>query len=55
MPFFKYNQAWTVAYNVFVFETFINAGESVIATQRAFHVHFMLCQNDTVSDRIFNP
>ena len=30
---------------------FLKTGESLIATQWAFHVHFMLYQNDAVLDR----
>ena len=37
------------------FETFfLKTGESVIAAQRAFRVHFRLRRNDPVPDRIFN-
>ena len=43
--------AWTDKYWVFAVETFFKAGESVIATQKAFHDHFMLHWNDAVLDR----
>ena len=38
---------WTGVYHAFAVES----SESVIATQRAFCAHFMLCQNDAVLDR----
>ena len=38
---------WTDKYFAFV-EMFFNIGESVIASQRTFWAHFMLCQNDAV-------
>ncbi len=46
--------AQTSTYCAFAAETFFKTGESVIAKQRAFCVHFMLGWND-VPDRIFNP
>ena len=39
----------------FAVEKFLKIGESVIATHRTFLAHFILCRNDTVPDRIFNP
>ena len=32
-------------------EIFFKTDESVIAIQRVFHAHCMLCQNDAVQDR----
>ena len=43
--------AWTGAHCAFAVETF-KTGESVIATQRAFCAHFILCQNDPVLDSL---
>ena len=39
--------AWASGSCAFAVEMF-KTGESVIVTQRAFHAHFMLYQNDTV-------
>ena len=44
-----------VAWTDELHETFFKAEQSVIATQRAFPAYFMLCQNDAVLDKIFNP
>ena len=47
---------WTSVHHAFAVEMFFfKTGESVIATQKAFHTYFMLSQNDAVPDRIFNP
>ena len=43
--------AWTSKRHVFTVETFSKTVESVIATQRALHAHFMLCQYDAFPDR----
>ena len=42
---------WTAVHNTFAIETFSKTDESVISTQRAYHVHFMLHRNDVVLDR----
>ena len=47
--------SWTGAHCAFAVETFLKAGESVIAAYLAFLAHFMLCRNDDVMDRIFKP
>ena len=38
-------------HRTFAVEMYFKTGESAIATQRAFHVNFKLCQNDAVLDR----
>ena len=47
--------AWTSAQHVFAVKTFFKACESLIAAQRAFCAHFILCWNDAVLAKIFNP
>ena len=42
---------WTSANSAFAVETFFKTCTPVIATQRDFHAHFMLCWNDAVLDR----
>ena len=47
---------WTGVHIAFPAETFFfKTGESVIATQSAFCVHFVLHRNEAVLDRIFKP
>ena len=41
----------TSAHCAFAVVTFFKTGESVIAAERAFCVHFKLCQNVVVLDR----
>ena len=43
--------AWTSAHCEFAVEIFLVTDESVVAIQRAFCAHLMLCQNDAVPDR----
>ena len=43
--------SWTGARRTFAVKTVFKIGEFAINTQRAFHVYYMLYQNDAVSDR----
>ena len=45
------NYNYTLDQCTFDDKTFFKTGESVIATQRDFHAHFMLFQNDAVLNR----
>ena len=42
---------WIGAHCAFAVEMFLETGEFVMPTQRTFHAHFMLCQNDAVPER----
>ena len=46
--------AWNRAHHTFAGETFFKIDKSVIATERTFRAHFMLCQNNALPDRIFS-
>ena len=56
--FFRYDlvrSSRTVAHYAFEVETFLETGESVIATLRLFHANFMLRRNNADADINFNP
>ena len=40
--------AWSGEHRAFVVEQFVKNGESVIATQRSFRIHFSLNRHDPV-------
>ena len=42
--------AWTSAHHAFAVEMF-KTGELVIATEQAFHAHFILYQNDATPNK----
>ena len=46
--------AWISAHSAFVVETSLKTGESVIAMQKTFGVHFMLHWNDVILDKKIN-
>jgi hypothetical protein len=43
------NMEWSGAQRVFIIETFLKNGESVIATQRALRTHFELGRHDRIT------
>jgi hypothetical protein len=43
--------AWTGEDRASVIETYLNCGDSIIATQRLFHSHFGVCRHGRVPDR----
>ena len=45
---------WKCAYRTFGVKRYFKSCESIIATQKAFHVYFLLYQDAAVPVRIFN-